>query len=375
MPSDLDPLANVGGSAPKAESPSASKAPVSERAERRRSARFQQVEFNGTAGEYFGLWFSTWFMTIFSGGTYGPWAKVRLKAYILNNTYIGGFGIGYHATGGQILRGRIIAFIISVTLLFTAQYYPPSLFGIVPLTILIAPLAMNSALRFRAKNMSWRNIRFHWNGNYGGTMMMLYIAPFISIISAGILYPVMTRMYYNYYADNHSLGTTDFDAELEVGACYFAFLVSLVGGLIAAGVVYGIIHFGAPLFTLNGQEVKTSTLIVYPYAAGMFIFQTSYMALCRNYMVQTLRLGRFARFESNISPIGYMKVKLSNAIMQLLSLGILTPYTVVREYEYLISCTEYKLIGDMDEFVDRERYKQGAFGDEFSEFEGLEMSV
>ena len=378
MPMDLDPLANVGGSAP-AKKPEANKPggnnPGAAAQQRRKLARFQNIEFTGSQGEYFSLWFTTWVMTILTGGGYGPWGKVKLKAYLYNNTVIDRFGLGYHATGGQIMKGRIIAFIITLLFIGITQYYRPSLFVIAPLSIFIAPLAMNSALKFRAKNISWRNIRFHWNGTYWGTMNVMYIGPFVSLVTLGLLYPVMSKIYYNYYANHHSLGETDFDADLSIGECYLAFFISLLGGSIVAGAVFGAAYFMAPILAAPGESTDILEYIVYVYAAGLFVFQTSYMALCRNFMVRTLRLGRIARFESNISPLGYMGVKISNGIIQLLSLGFLTPLTVVREYQYLISCSEYKIVGDIEKFVDKERYAQSAFGEEFSEFEGLEMSI
>ncbi len=373
MPSDLDPLANIGGSGPG----SASGAPAkkAESPAQSRLRHFEEVEFTGTAGEYFSLWFTTGFMTGFSVGFYGPWAKVRMNAYIYNNTYIKGHAFGYHATGGQLLKGRIFAVLVTLLSAAIYFYYPPSAFVLVPLYIFVTPWLMNKALSFRAKNLSWRNIRFHWNGTYWGTMMLMYIGPFLTIISLGLLYPLMTRIYYNYIADNHSLGTTSLDADLSFASCFSAFLLAVLGGGIAGGVVIGLATFALPSLMVSAENPEALIAYEYAYIAAAFVFQTTYMSLCRNFMVKTLRLGRIARFDSNVSPLTLVWIKVSNGIMIMASLGFLYPYAVIREYIYMTSVTEYKIIGDVEAFIDRELYKQSAYGDEFSEFNDIELSI
>jgi len=377
LPSDLDPLANIGGTGPggsaKPSSPSSSSSSNASSSPRLR--RFEEVEFTGSAGEYFGLWFSTGFMTSLSVGFYGPWAKVRMNAYIYNNTYVKGHAFGYHATGGQLLKGRIFAVLVTFLSIGLYLYYPPSLLVLMPLYFLVTPWLMNKALKFRANNVSWRNIRMHWNGTYWGTMMLMYIGPLVSIISLGILYPVMTRIYYNYIADNHSLGTTSFDADLEFGPCFGAFFIALFSAAIAGGAVIGLAYFVGT--SLNPSLDNTEGLVAfeYSYIAAAFIFQTTYMSLCRNFMVKTLRLGRIARFDSNVSPLRLAWIKMTNGILIFATLGFLYPYSVIREYMYMTSVTEYKIIGDIEAFIDRERYKQSAYGDEFSEFNDIELSI
>ena len=150
---------------------------------------------------------------------------------------------------------------------------------------------MNKALKFRANNISWRNIRMHWNGTYWGTMLLLYIGPLISIISLGILYPVMTRIYYNYIADNHSMGTTSFDADLEFGACFGAFFIALLSAALAGGSILGLAAVALPSLMPSAENTEALIAYEYAYIAAAFIFQTTYMSLCRNFMVKTLRLG------------------------------------------------------------------------------------
>ena len=75
------------------------------------------VNFLGTGREYFGIWIVNLILTIITLGIYSAWAKVRRETYFKNNTRFFNAGFGYHATGGQIFKGRLIAFIVLVLVL------------------------------------------------------------------------------------------------------------------------------------------------------------------------------------------------------------------------------------------------------------------
>ena len=66
------------------------------------------VQFNGKASEWFGIWIVNLLLSIITLGIYSAWAKVRTKKYFANNTVISDRNFDYHATGKQILIGRLI---------------------------------------------------------------------------------------------------------------------------------------------------------------------------------------------------------------------------------------------------------------------------
>lgn len=70
----------------------------------------ERGSFSGNAKEYFGIWIVNILLTIVTIGIYSAWAKVRRKRYFNGNTVLAGRAFGYHATGGQIFKGRLIAF-------------------------------------------------------------------------------------------------------------------------------------------------------------------------------------------------------------------------------------------------------------------------
>ena len=66
-----------------------------------------EFEFRGSATEFFGIWIVNLLLSLLTFGIYSAWAKVRTKKYFYQNTYVAGRSFDYHATGGQILIGRI----------------------------------------------------------------------------------------------------------------------------------------------------------------------------------------------------------------------------------------------------------------------------
>ena len=64
--------------------------------------------FKGNAKEWFGIWIVNLLLSIVTIGIYSAWAKVRTQKYFYGNTFVDGRNFDYHATGGQILKGRLI---------------------------------------------------------------------------------------------------------------------------------------------------------------------------------------------------------------------------------------------------------------------------
>lgn len=342
----------------------------------RASARYQAIQFNGTALEYFMVWIVSLLLTFITIGIYGTWAKVRRINFFYNNTSIHGYGIGYHATGGQLFKGRLLALVFLIIANVIASLDVALMIFILAVFFFIMPWALNRSLRFSARNTSWRNVRLQWHGGYGGAFMIVYVVPLVSIISLGFLAPLMTRYFFNHYANNHTFGTTPFEAELETGQAYGAFFIALISALLATAAL------AVPMYFLNGVEIPGVGVVnlmgegmVYLVALFFFIFNTVNLSLCRNYLLQSLRLGGIARFDSQISPVTLAWIQASNTVVILLTLGLMIPWAAVRRYEYLASVTEYKITGDINRFVDEEHHKQSAFGEEFVEMEGLEFGI
>ncbi len=339
-----------------------------ERTPVRRSPR--KFRFTGTAMEYFGIWISNLLLSIVTLGIYSAWAKVRRITYFHNNTEIAGHSLDYHATGGQILKGRMMVFLVVAGMNVILALYPPAGFIVFPVFLFLIPWVLNRSMRFAARMTSYRNVRFDWHGTYWKSFVFLVVGPTLGLVSFGLLTPLLSKHYYQYFATHHAYGTSRFSAQPTVSSYYLAFLV---GGVIPAAVMSGTL-----LAVVTGVGDFQSWSWVYPaIMIGAFVFSMSfiYRILCRNLMMRSLVLSDVARFGSTLNPVRYTWIALSNLVATIITLGWLLPWAQVRMYRYLTHSSTIRVTGDINRFLDSERSSRAAFGEEFAEFEGIDVSI
>ena len=323
----------------------------------------QKIEFTGDAKEYFGIWISNLVLSIITLGIYSAWAKVRRETYFKNNTKISESSFGYHATGKQIFKGRLIALAVLILINIILVFLP--FFGV--LFIILVPVILNASLKFSARMTSYRNIRFNWHGTYWKTFWFLAITPLLGILTLGLLTPLISKSYYSYFARSHSYGTTRFTCQPKVGDFYFAFLVTAVPTILLVCVI-----LGSAAFAMTGGIVQTLIIAFY---ALIFSIIFIYPILCRNLMVKALSLDEVVSFDSSISPIKFIWIALSNWVVTIFSLGLLMPWAKIRMYRYLSDCTLIKLNGNFEQFIDEAKASQSSFGEAVADFEGIEVSI
>lgn len=339
---------------------------------------FRSIQFTGRATEYFGIWIVNVLLSLATLGIYSAWAKVRRVTYFNNNTSIAGHSLGYHATGKQLLIGRVISFVILLIWAVTSSI-PIVVIPLLIVTLFLTPWLLNNSMRFSGRMTSYRNVRFNWQGTYWKSFWFLVIAPFLGVLTLGLLTPLFSKHYYRYFATQHTYGTTRFNAEPTTSSFYWAFLI---GGIIPT-LVIAVMYTGLSMLILRATQVPESEvmassivgLIFVVPAAILFSMAFIYRVLCRNLMVRSLVLSDAVEFHSEINPFKFVWISLTNLVAVVFSFGLLLPWAQVRKYRYLSNCTKYKVLTDMDQFIDDEVSVKSAFGEEFAEFEGIEVAI
>jgi len=341
----------------------------------------EEIDFRGKTKDYFGIWLSNLLLTLITLGIFSAWAKVRRIKYFYNNTEILGHSFGYHATGGQILVGRLIA--IAILAIFSAISNQLPLEGqlVSPLAIFfLIPWLLNRSLNFRARMISYRNIRFRWHGTYWRTLLFFILGSFLSIISIGLLLPLISRNYYRYYATYHSFGTSRFTTETKIGDYYKAFFVNALAPALLLTCIFTLLVSGLGLIANNivgDGVIPRIGLPFLPFTILIFIFVLPiiYGILCRNLMVASLVLGNDAAFGSELKPLWVVWISVSNLLAIIFSLGLLYPWAQIRLYRYLANKTSLEVTGDIDKFVDENTKSIGALGEEYSSLEDIDVSI
>ncbi|MFL2801442.1 MAG: YjgN family protein [Paracoccaceae bacterium] len=359
------------------------------------------IKFYGRAGEYFQIWLTNLFLTVITIGIYSAWAKVRRNLYFFNKTEIDEHKFGYHATGLQIFKGRLIAGIVIVLYAVLITYVPYT-FLLVPVFFFLIPWIMNNSLKFSARMTSYRNLRFNWNGSYGRTFLIFFLAPSLSVLSLGLLHPWVKKIYFNYYAKGHSYGASGFETsastkDFYIGAIRSGYLICLVAmiaiiliGLtiywrsLADALYYG---FDELVYILEdirytgtgyaGLFLTNAFLTLIPILVGTSLV---YRILARNILLNSLSLSDSdknlaVKFNSNLNPLIYFWIILSNTFITIITLGFMLPWAQIRLYKYLCSSTKTEISGDSNKFLDNQKSKMSAFGEEYSDMEGIDVGI
>ena len=370
----------------------------------------KEIEFKGKAMEYFGIWLANILLTVVTIGIFSAWAKVRRLKYFFNNTKILEDSFAYHATGWQILKGRIIALVAILILGAGSAYIPGFSFISFLIIFFLLPFIINSSLRFNARMISYRNIKFNWHGNYKQTFLYFVLGPVISFLSLGFLHPLFTKYYYTYFANNHSYGTSRFSAYTTVKKYYLDAIKS--GFLPVLIIFYSIIIYTIwdiaslmvwdvdyidSMWISSGSEIERIISYNLNYNLGNYsnsfsnllfilipiIFLTNfiYRIFARNMLLRAMILNNSnnkeisANFDSKLNPATYLWITISNAIVVPITLGLMSPWAQIRFYKYLSHSTKIEIIGDLNIFLDTEKKNLSSLGEEYSEMEGIEVNI
>lgn len=341
--------------------------------------RVLPVEFRGTTREYFGVWLFNLLLTLLTFGVWSAWAKVRRKRFFLGSTFLDGDAFDYHARGGQILKGRILAVIYLLVLNFGTDFVHPYVYyGLSVALLLVLPWIINMSLRFNARMTSWRNVRFDFQGSYWQGLIGFVLLPLVGTLTLGLLYPFATRYASRYVARSHRFGTAPFAAAPRVGPIYAAWgLASLITLAALAAIAAAMLAASGyslqmlPTAMLYDPRIiwfATLAILVAFYVGGLF-----YGARVRNVTVGSMTLDGAHRFGSVLSGLQLIWITITNLAATVASAGLLRPWAVVRQYRYQCACLAALAADDLGGFASAFRPAGGAFGSEVAEFEGIDI--
>ncbi len=348
------------------------------------------ILFRGSAGEYFGIWIVNLLLTLATLGIWSAWAKVRRKRYFLGSTSLGGDAFEYHATGGQILKGRLIVVGALFAFALIGQLYPIVGAALYIPLIIVLPWIANQSMRFNARMTSWRNVRFNFTGSYGKAFLAFLLFPFVAALSFGLLYPLAARYAGTYIARHHRFGTAPIQTDPRVGPFYLAALQAvgvalLVGAVLVA--VISVLDVALPFNVLMPEanaQIGTPGEIMLPTSismaplgglVGVYVGIFFFMARIRNIVVNAMVLGEGHRFRSNLSGLRLAWIIVSNFLVTVATIGLLRPWAVVRQYRYQAACLFVLPASDLGKFVDANRPAGTAIGSEYADIGGFDFGL
>jgi uncharacterized membrane protein YjgN (DUF898 family) len=333
------------------------------------------VEFTAVTSEYFRIWIVNLGLTLITLGVYSAWAKVRKRRYLYGHTRIDGECFEYRAKPWPILKGRLIALGLLIAIVAGTKFIPlqpvfqqlAENLSLLVAFVFVGPWIIVRSFKFNAYNTAYRNIRLRFEATYMDCLKITIVYGWLLILL--ILYPYVKRRLVQFVAENHFYGTTRFTVSdfkkpfihaYAVGYGFFflgAVLVGIVGGVLTAKFGKGVLDF-----VVIGAYV--GLLPVYAYIRARTI----------NAVWNNIRVG-VVRFESVLRARDLIWIYVSNLLAIILTVGLATPWAVIRLLRYRAAKTRVIASAPLDSFVQAEAQQVSAVGQEIGEMFDFDIGL
>ena len=306
-----------------------------------------QLKFEGTGGEYFGIFIVNWLLTIVTLGFYYPWAKAKTVKYFYGATSINDNHFSFNGQGKEMFIGMLkfgLFFIIAAAVMFLFAAIKLQVLGIILLYVIliaIIPLALHGSMRYRMSRTSLRGIRFGYRGDRT-TLIKEWTKMFLlTIVTLGFYGAWMEMKLRKYMMGNVRYGEVEgrFDGD---GGEYFGVII-------------------------KGYLLTLVTLGIYSFWWQRDLF---------NYMMENTSFHKDEQkieIKSTVTGGGIFKLGLVNILLLIFTLGIGYAWVAVRTTKYY---TENLILeGDIDlaSLTQTEEEYNNAFGDGALDFFDIDL--
>jgi uncharacterized membrane protein YjgN (DUF898 family) len=371
--------------------------------------------FTGKAGEFFSIWIVNICLTILTLGIYSAWAKVRTNQYFYGNTVLDGASFRYLADPKQILKGRIIAFIIFMLYYFSGMF-SPLIAGITLLVImLLVPALIVLSMAFRLRNSSYRNVRFNFNKDYKQAykifaLPVLFIGAYVfaaSLMQAGnaavdqvdpdifvmvgllalliaVMFPWWEYMITAFKVKKSCYGDADLKYHARAGNYYVMYLkavfIPVVAMIVVAFVVGSLAAILAPLAGMDPNQGNQAQamgavmpFIIMFFMLPLYAWMFAYIQTKRTNLIYNNITINGHQLRSDLR-VGYMTfLYVTNTLAIMVSLGLLIPWAKIRTARYRAAMTSLQPAGDLGSFFNQQQQSQSAYGEEMGEMFDLDI--
>jgi uncharacterized membrane protein YjgN (DUF898 family) len=299
------------------------------------------------SGDFVGLSFKNFLLNIVTLSLYRFWAKTEVRRRIWEKVSLNGEPFEYTGKGKELFFGFLKAMLIIIVpylaVVLAAQFIGKwFLVLFVPMYIglfVLLGAAIFMMFRYLAGRTTWRGVRFRVQGSamdYG----LAYLGyGLLTSITLGWFAPAMTMRLEGKLWSSLSFGDRKLtwkrgDNENLYGPFALAWIVGMAG----YGVFLALVMSMAE--ELNTAPDVTLFFKIYGfaliYALILAVASAAYYAAVMRAVVSAIRLDD-ARFSASVKAVDLIVLSLTNALITVFSLGILTPVVAARTVRFVIS--------------------------------------
>ena len=275
--------------------------------------RAHRLFFHGRGSTLFGIHIVNVLLTLVTLGVYYFWAKTRVREYLASQTEFEGDRFAWHGTGRELLIGFLRAlgvFGVPLVVLIVIRDFleVPVILKIVagalvPLIgLLLVPVALVGARRYRLSRMSWRGIRFSFRGRAGDFVKLFVLGTLLTSLTFGLYYPIFDTRRYGFMTSHAWFGTRPFRFDGRGRDLFWPFIGMIV--LLLPSLGFSVLW---------------------------------YLARRRRYFWDHTAAGS-ARFHSVVTGRGLFLIYGGNLLLLLLTLGLAWPWAKTRSVRYTFRC-------------------------------------
>lgn len=292
-------------------------------------------------------------------GLYGFWARTEVRKRIWSAVRIDGEPLQYTGTGRELFLGFLIVFLLLLMPMLLLSIWVAVAFGpesgvfdlfqlgLYAVLFFLTGYALYRAQRYRLSRTAWRAIRASLEGEAGSYARLYFWTGVLVPLTVGWIIPWRSTRLQGRVVDNMRFGDRPFRFTARSGPLYRSFAALWVGAaLILILAMLGIggvaMEEMANFEALPDGRFQPNARAVVGIMAVVAIAYVLYMVMSAWYRAR--QINHFAAhthfdaatFKSSVTGRGLMWISLSNFLIVVLSLGLLSPIAQARSARYLI---------------------------------------
>ncbi len=316
-----------------------------------------RFSFMGEGGELFGIYVVGLLLSALSLSLYYPWFRAALLRFLYEKTEFLGSRWSFIGSGREMFVGYIKFLVLIGTiygLYFGGVFWSQSgglgagsalvmLAGIG--FLLLVPLAVHGALRYRLSRSVWRGIHAGYVGKFGDLFGSMVGGLMLSNITAGIYYPWFQADIGRYIISNLRLGSLRArftGVGSDISGAYFRYWAALAALFISTVAFFATVAIqrsqGNELDDITSAGIVT--LLFFFFVALGILAWLHLRAKTLNWFVNKSELindadGQRYRLKGEFTPGKVFGLAAVNTLMLAVTFGLAYPWVIVRNIEFM----------------------------------------
>lgn len=327
-----------------------------------------RLEFTGRVGELAPIVAKNVVLTLLTLGVYRFWAKTRVRRYLWSRTSLLGDPFEYTGTGGELLRGFLVALVVAVLPITVYNWTVNLLIGpeepgllfaasapLYAAILFLVGVALHRARRYRFSRTTWRGVRFAQQGSALRFGLMYLGAWLLNAATLFWSYPWTSLRLTGALTNDVWFGDRRFAFAGEAKPLYQRFVAAWLLGLLAWLLVVGLTFLVATTLAQAGvvfepdDEGLAIVAFGFPMLAAVWLLtwlvmtwyrarEAAYFAACTRYE------GLQARYDVTAGAL--LRLGLGNLLVWLVTLGLGGAFVEMRNLRFV--CQRLSFVGNVD---------------------------